>query len=123
MWKSIVNPAAVAAVDNPHMFELTSGHIGGMDEKRQAVAKGIVSVPPSGAVLRINHYITRSRQEFGQRTVSKHFYARPSRKLHALVDMIEAQAVDDDTILRFLPALREKMEIGKGKASRPDPNP
>ena len=123
MWKSIVHPAAVAAVDTPHMFVLTNGHIGGMDEKRQAVAKGIVSVPPPGAVLRINHYITRSRQEFGQKTMSKRFNVRPMRKLHTLVDMIEAQAVDDDTILQFLPALREKLEIGKGKASRPDPNP
>jgi hypothetical protein len=117
-WKSIVHPAEVASVENPHMFELTSDDIGAIDENRQAVANDIVGAPPPGAVLRINHYITRSRQEFELKLEDRTpFRSRPARKLRVIADVIEAQTVHDDTILRFLPALRERMEIGERQAS------
>jgi hypothetical protein len=118
-WKSIVNPAEVVAVESPHMFELVSGRIGGVDEDRKPVVKGVSKTPPPGAVLRINHYVTRSRQEFDLKTSRIGFKIRPNRKLHALADVIEAHTVHDEVIFQFLPALHARMDAGgAGKSEK-----
>jgi hypothetical protein len=110
-WKSIVNPAAVTAVPDPHMFELTSGTIGGIDERRDVVSVKTAKDPPPGAVLRINHYFTRSRQEFAEKSCRTDGYIVSPGKRRRRADLIEAETVRDDTVLRFLPALRERMNF------------
>ncbi len=110
-WKSIVNPAAVSSIHDPHMFELTSGVIGGIDERRYAVSVGSVQDPPPGAALRINHYFTRSRQEFVAKSLRMDGGLVSPGKRQRRADLIEAETVRDDAILRFLPALRERMKF------------
>jgi hypothetical protein len=112
-WKSIVQPAAVVGLKSAHLFDLASGITGGVDERRVLIMKGRQKEPSPGAVLRINHYYTRSRQEFTAKLNLKRFTKGHSdhNKKQILADMIEAGTVHDDTILRFLPALRERMLI------------
>ena len=114
-WKSIVNPAAVTSVHDPHMFELTSGIIGGIDERRDAVSVGVVRDPPPGAALRINHYYTRSRQEFVAKCLRTEWGIVSPEKRQLRADLIETETVRDDAILRFLPALRERMKFERGE--------
>src|SRR5262249_17425748 len=63
-WKSIVDPSQVVAIGSVHLFDLSSGITGGVDERRAPIFQQGGQQLPSGAVLRINHYYTRSHQEF-----------------------------------------------------------
>lgn len=112
-WKSIVQPSAVVCVAGVHMFDLASGTTGGVDERKVPVTRrGVAQQPPTGAVLRINHYFTRSRQEFATKLTRHHqgiYSQKDHRKRQLMVDIIEADTVHDQTILRFLPALRERI--------------
>ena len=110
-WKSIVNPAVITTVYDAHMFKTASGWVGGMDERRTMVSIGSIDDPPPGAVLRINHYYTRSRREFAQKSDRWDEGLISPGKRQRRMDLIEAETVRDDTILRFLPALRERMNL------------
>lgn len=127
-WKSIVQPSAVIAVSGAHMFDLVGGITGGVDERKAAVEpEG--TPPPPGNVLRVNHYYTRSRQEFTAKVNSIRFTTSAQnhrshsdpRNRQRLMEMIEAETVHDDTILRFLPELRERMNLGKTSTRRRAP--
>jgi hypothetical protein len=66
--------------------------------------------PAPGAVLRINHYFTRSRQEFAAKiNIRGDFGGFKARKKSRMANMIEHETVHDHTILRFAPALRERI--------------
>jgi hypothetical protein len=110
-WKSVVNPAAVVAVSDVHMFKVVGGTIGGVDERRDPVFKGVRRDPPPASVLRINHYYTRSRLEFAEKSCRNPFGTLSAGKRQRRADLIEAETVRDETILRFLPALRERMQL------------
>lgn len=122
-FKSIVQPAAVVSVNSAHMFDLACGITGGFDECKTLVKKeGIVRNPPPGAVLRINHYFTRSRQEFAAKInrVPEYRSATDAQKAQRALenkqrraDIIEAETVRDDVILRFAQALRQRMTAQK----------
>jgi Glycosyltransferase family 92 len=115
-WKSIVHPAAVVRVTGAHMFELASGITGGFDECKVLVTRNLkTQIVPRGAVLRINHYFTRSRQEFtakvnrmatGFGSSSPQYW---SNRKQRIADLIEVETVHDDVIMRFAPPLRERM--------------
>jgi hypothetical protein len=66
---------------------------------------------PTGKIWRLNHYYTRSRTEFEQRfsrgRVDPDAYNRGRR-----VDLLEQETVRDETILRFFPALRRRLDPG-----------
>ncbi len=115
-WKSIVNPAEVVAVNSAHLFDLAAGFTGGFDERKAKVTAD-KSTRPSGDVLRVNHYYSRSREEFTAKLNMARFmpggsshrsHTDPSKR-QRLIDMIEAETVYDDTILRFAPALQARM--------------
>lgn len=123
-YKSIVQPADVVGVDSAHGFHLDCGIKGGFDERRLLMTKATRRRNPApGAVLRINHYFTRSRQEFAAKTNIRGDFGRfKARKKSRMADMIEHETVHDHTILRFAPALREPIShrqfaIIKGGAS------
>ncbi len=109
-WKSIVQPAAVVAVNSVHMFNLSNGITGGVDENREPVIRKTERPPPPGKIFRLNHYFTRSRQEFAVKAKDGGLGNRGPRKRQRLANMIEAETVYDDTILRFAPALRARMK-------------
>ena len=108
-WKSIVQPTAVVAVSSMHMFDLSNGITGGVDENREPVTRKTERTPPPSKIFRLNHYFTRSRQEFAVKAKDGGLGSRGPRKRQHLGDMIEAETVYDDTILRFSPALRARM--------------
>jgi len=118
-WKSIVDPSQVVAVSNIHMFDLTGGVTGGIDERRMPVSDKAEIAPPPGAIIRINHYYTRSHQEFVTKLNTARFTMSGSshrahthpRNRQRLRDMIEEETVRDEVILRFLPELRRRMEL------------
>ena len=115
-WKSIVQPAVVARVTGAHMFELVSGITGGFDERKNPVTSKIRDdVLPRGAVLRVNHYFTRSRQEFVvkvNRIMTGFGSSSPEywkKKKQRIAEMIEVETVRDDVILRFAQEVRERV--------------
>jgi hypothetical protein len=110
-YKSIVRPADVIGVYGAHGFHLDCGIKGGFDERRLLMTKATRRQNPSpGAVLRINHYFTRSRQEFAAKTNIRGDFGRfKARKKSRMANMIEHETVHDHTILRFAAALRERI--------------
>jgi len=121
-WKSVVHPGAVAEVNGAHLFGLGSEAGGAVDERRVRISKRSPE-PTPGAVLRVNHYFTRSRSEFSAKLNTVKFTtASSSHKAHtgplkrqSVADIIEAETVHDETILRFAPALRQSMSTKKGR--------
>jgi len=117
-WKSIVQPAEVVAVTGAHLFELASGLTGGFDERKTEVTAD-KATPPPGDVLRINHYYSRSRQEFAAKLNIVRFTTGPrTHRSHTdpgnrqrIMNMIEEKTVDDNTIRRFTPELRKRMRL------------
>ncbi len=63
----------------------------------------------------LNHYITRSREEFDAKVARGYGYKdngrtrERARKSIEIRDLIERETVEDVTILRFVPALRERL--------------
>ena len=117
-WKSIVQPAEVVAVTSAHLFELASGLTGGFDERKAEVTAD-KATPPPGDVLRVNHYYSRSREEFTAKlnmvrfttgTCTHRFHTDP-RNRQRLIDMIETETIHDTTITRFAPALCKRMKL------------
>lgn len=117
-WKSIVQPAEVVAVGSAHFFELAVGLTGGFDERKAMVTRNTIT-PPQGDVLRINHYYSRSRQEFAAKLNMVRFTSGPrTHRSHTdpgnrqrIMNMIEEKTVDDNTIQRFIPDLRKRMKL------------
>jgi hypothetical protein len=123
-YKCIVRPADVIGADSAHAFHLNCGIKGGFDERRLLMTRETRRQNPSpGAVLRINHYFTRSRQEFDAKINIRGDFGRfKARKKSRMANMIEHETVCDHTILRFAPALRERIShrqftVIKGGAS------
>jgi hypothetical protein len=123
-WKCIVDPMQVGAVAGPHFFVLANGTQGAYDENRSWVPGvsdgGHIDTAASfgsrlhGQVFRLNHYFTKSEEEFSQKksrpTVVSFGGERKLAKVLARRDMlsalIEAESVEDDAIQRYVPELR-----------------
>ena len=121
-WKSVVQPAAVVGVNGTHMFDLACGITGGFDERKRLVTRERHETPLHGAVLRINHYYTRSRRDFAAKVNRKRFdFWGTDRRIptQRCADLIEVETVSDDVILRFVPALRERVTAQKNVQQQP----
>ena len=108
--KSIVDPRCVTRALGPHHFEFREGHL--VDEAEHPLDAQF-SVTDSCDVLRVNHYFTRSEEErvvklqrpragggeLRPETVDPGKGIREDRRF----------GVEDDAILRYLPALREEL--------------
>jgi hypothetical protein len=88
-------------VDSPHFFYYDGTAVG---EDHRAVQGGR-RMPPTAGVLRINHYYAKSTLDWERKRVRPS--ATSGRVREAAV--VPADEVLDDTILRFLPAVREYM--------------
>jgi Glycosyltransferase family 92 len=116
-WKSIVDPSSVVGVSNAHIFDLATDANRTVDERRIPISKKTRAEPTPGAILRVNHYYTRSRSEFRAKLATAKFTsAGTTHKAHtgplkrqAVADIIERETVQDKVILRFAPALRERL--------------
>ena len=77
---------------------------------------------PTHTRLRINHYHTKSRQEYLRRIARGNADGTPSRSPSEF-DGYQAADVDDRTIWRFLPALKRRLECPQSAAHDAQPTP
>ena len=60
--KSIVDPSKVIGLESTHMFDFAEGRKIAYDEQKRLVCRNDEHGPSN--ILRLNHYFTRSREEF-----------------------------------------------------------
>ena len=107
--KSIVDPAGVSSIRSAHLFDLDMGPEMGFDEQRRVVDRNSCVLDPVSNVFRLNHYFTRSEQEFSAKVAHWRARGRDTTKLEALAEQIEVDAYRDEAILRFLPELKWRL--------------
>ena len=106
--KSIVRiDRTQSAGGNPHQFRVQGGTFSEMG----CQLPGPLSSRSSHVMLRINHYHTKSRQEYLQRIARGKACGSPPRNPSEF-DGYQAAEVDDQTIWRFLPALKLRLAAG-----------
>jgi hypothetical protein len=115
--KCIVDPARTIECENPHLFHYSEGSP--VDENKQPF-EGVMTQTYSYDLLRVNHYYTKSEEECEARKQARlqqnpaFKEARPTREEHAIYNQI-----NDETILMYLPALREALnQRYRAKSSR-----
>ena len=108
--KSIVDPSKVIGIETAHMFNFAEGRKIAYDEQKRFVRHQPRELRPSN-ILRVNHYVTRSREEFAakltkwdQATVKKRDRERGQQP------RLEEGAFHDDTILRFVPEVKRRLQ-------------
>jgi hypothetical protein len=108
--KSIVFPRMTKGpADIPHHF-LYRYERGAAGEDGRPVA-GADRIPPTADLLRINHYYTRSRAEYARKLEMPSGWGARAEHLRAEDPRLPADDVRDDTIARWIPAL--KLELAK----------
>ena len=107
--KTIVRPEYVCATLHTHCFGLRDG-VNAVNEKCQVVPYGPRSVPNSVEKLRLNHYFTRSRAEFLEKTARGRSDGTATLTVHELTATDALCTVEDRTILRFVPRLKAALE-------------
>jgi len=107
--KSIVNPARVSSIRSAHLFDLDAGCETAFDEQRRLIDRNSHGLDPASNVIRLNHYFTRSEQEFAAKIAHWRERGRDPSKLEALAKKIEVNAYRDEAILRFLPELKRRL--------------
>ena len=104
--KSIVDPKRVSSIRSAHLFDLDMGAEMGFDEQRRLIDRNSCGLDPISNVFRLNHYFTRSEQEFAAKIAHWRSRGRNTTKLEAFARQIEVDAYRDDAILGFLPDLK-----------------
>jgi glycosyl transferase family 92 len=105
--KSIVDPARTIECLNPHRFVFSEGVP--IDESKRPF-EGVMTQAYTYELLRVNHYYTKSEEECDARKQARlrqnpaFNEARPVGDEHAIYNQL-----DDETILMYLPALREAL--------------
>jgi hypothetical protein len=110
--KSIVDPArTLHAGRTPHYFRLRN-HERAVTERREPV-RGDESDSLSCELLRINHYFTRSQQERDAKIASRRADNGLAKSDGSERDW-KLNAVEDRTILGYLPALKDALAARSG---------
>jgi hypothetical protein len=108
--KSIVDPTRTEGAGDPHWFRYRNGGFA-VDEHHQRIPYARTK-SPSWERLRVNHYFTKSKEEF-RRKLAKGKADQPEGRASALerIDWIADRLHDerDETIQAYLPALREAL--------------
>lgn len=119
--KSIVNPRRVAAPVNTHRWFYKNGIIA-TDESENPVEHSSAT-PAAAAILRINHYWSKSLED-GQNKVARGAVDQPRfedrrtmKQWHAFDRTMNE--VEDREILRFLPALKRRLEMRRQRPRSP----
>ena len=103
--KTIVRMDRVqSAGSNPHVFKTQGGTFSELGHK---VAGPFTSLP-THSLLRINHYHTKSRQEYLRRIARGNADGTPAQSPSEF-EGYQAAEIDDRAIWRFLPALKERL--------------
>jgi glycosyltransferase involved in cell wall biosynthesis len=117
--KAIVRPGALKAMPNPHAVEVTGATVDALGEpvvwgERHGLAKQVVGLKE----CRINHYFTRSREDWARR-LQRGQVTRRSWEDFAAYDTNE---LEDESILRHLERTRDMLtalQIGQAKQELP----
>jgi hypothetical protein len=109
--KSIVRMDHAESVGpDPHHFCVSGGTC---DESGRQVS-GPLTLRPRHRLLRVNHYVTKSREEYVRR-ISRGRADMPAQRDPREFDSYQAADVNDQAILRFLPALKSRLERTKAR--------
>jgi hypothetical protein len=108
--KVIVDPARVASCDSPHQFTFTDGHA--VDEAMRPVDGSETERQVSFSRLRVNHYVTKSEEEYREK-IALWEKSDTRRKWAAAEDerMERYNEVEDTEITSYLPELRAALEL------------
>jgi hypothetical protein len=114
-FKSIVDPSRVQAVMTAHMMMLDHGIIGAYTENGVLVPNGEDrSTHACSRQLRLNHYFTKSKEEWERKhsgpSADGYPLAMRQQKIAHRAKLLEMDLIEDKTIHRFLPSLRQAME-------------
>jgi hypothetical protein len=114
--KSIVDPARTLSPFSPHTFEYSESHA--VDEQEQPL-EGAFSPTGSTELLRINHYYTKSEEEMMLKLSRPGANGQPRKGANPRpgkgIRGDQRFGVPDDTVLRYLPALRAELaRVGAG---------
>ena len=119
MIKSIVDPRRAVECRDPHHFRYLDDALA-VDENEQPIR---YARTPSGSWrhIRVNHYFTKSEQEFRAKLAKgkadKAEGREPAlRNLRRIVDSLHLEK--DETILSYLPALRAALAEREGAATK-----
>jgi len=105
--KSIVRMDRVDGVGmDPHHFQVGCGTFSELGDRVQ----GPFTSKPTHRSLRINHYLTKSHEEYLQRIAKGKADMQRTRE-PAEFDLYQATTVDDRTIWRFLPMLKSRLGL------------
>jgi hypothetical protein len=109
--KSIVFPRMTKRpTDFPHDFVYRYSRSAAGEDGRPARGERI---PPTADLLRINHYYTRSRAEYAAKRAAPTAWMARGEQLPA-DDRLPPDAVRDETILRWAPAVRRALSERPG---------
>lgn len=106
--KSIVDPRRVVECDNPHYCKYRDGELAVDELRRPIEGPDFALTPtPSRSLLRVNHYWTKSEEEFRDK-----LSRRQAASGGGLRKQVSPEPGDsrDETILRYVPALREALQ-------------
>jgi Glycosyltransferase family 92 len=109
--KSIVNPRRVTAFGTPHYFMYRHGVT--VDASQRAMIKPPLwrTESPSLERIRINHYMVKSEEEFRAKLERGHADGAPPKPKDKIDRWVRRyNDVEDRTILRYLPELRQRLE-------------
>jgi hypothetical protein len=113
--KTIVKPRYVDTFTNPHYPELQKG-FSQINEHREPL-KGPFLKTPSRDILRINHYWTRTWKFFRETKLKRVHMVDDIAKI---IERVKSYSVTPDTaILRFVPALKERMNTPISQTPNP----
>lgn len=103
--KSIVNPRKVKVCGSPHYCDFKSGNT--VDENGNPI-KGAFSEQHHSDKIRINHYFSKSLEEF-EAKISRGRAASSGKYEIRREEFEFADAVKDTSILKFIPNLKKRM--------------
>jgi len=106
--KTIVNPRRVRCLHDSHhwFYEFKEWPV---DEKKRPVL-GSKSSPATAEVLRINHYHSKSLEDY-KRKVARGAQDHTTNSVEIMAERdAQLNAVEDRTILRFVPELKRRLE-------------
>jgi hypothetical protein len=117
--KSVVNPRRIMAPGNTHLWRYKDGIIA--SDERERPVEHWCATPAAAAILRINHYWSKSLED-GQNKVARGAVDQPPlndrRSMKQWHDFDRTMnEVEDREILRFLPALKQHLEMRRQRAA------
>jgi hypothetical protein len=119
--KSVIDPKRSVRPLSPHGFEHSGGHL--VDERHRPIEDFVVE-PPTLERLRINHYWTRSEEElhlkFSRKRADTGEPYVATRTVDGMLALEKAFGVPDETILRYVAPLRERLAETRDRYGSPE---